>query len=234
MPGTGADLVRELAFETTFALINFALHQIKVPGGRPAGLVGSLVSYANQQADRYLDWGTTHWGMEPAGQAGAAAWPGQHAQGGAAAWPGQHAQGGAAAWPGQHAQGGAAAWPDQHAQAWPDGQLGPSAWGGPPGGGTWGGPPGSGTGALRTGGAVARTIGLGGWRSGFSIADSDAYIVVHACGVSLDHLLLTPVTDPSAYGLAAEPPLLGEMHWELWPNHQELSYDDLALPAGAR
>jgi hypothetical protein len=148
MPGTGADLVRELAFEATFALINFALHQIKVPGGRPAGLVGSLVNYASQQADRYLDWDTTHWGMS-------------------------------------------------------------------------------------TGGAVARTIGLGGWRSGFSIANPDAYIVVHACGVSLDHLLLTPVTDPLAYGLAAEPPLLGKMHWELWPNHQELSYDDLALPVGA-
>ena len=73
MPGTGADLVRELAFEATFALINFALHQIKVPGGRPAGLVGSLVSYASQQADRYLDWDTTYWGMDPAGQAGAAA-----------------------------------------------------------------------------------------------------------------------------------------------------------------
>jgi hypothetical protein len=158
MPGTGADLVRELAFETTFALINFALHQIKEPGGRPAGLVGSLVSYANQQADRYLDWGTTYWGMASNGPPGPAAWPGQ---------------------------------------------------------------------------AVARTIGLGGWRSGFSIANADAYIVVHACGVSLDHLLLTPATDPSAYGLEAEPPLLGQMHWELWPNHQELSYDDLLLPVGA-
>jgi len=192
MPGTGADLVRELAFEATFALINFALHQIKVPGGRPAGLVGSLVSYASQQADRYLDWDTTHWGVEPARQSGPA---------------------------------GAPAWPGQHAQAGRGGQPGPAPWGGPPGGGT---------GALSGGRAVARTIGLGGWRSGFSVANPDAYIVVHACGVSLDHLLLTPVTDPSAYGLAAEPPLLGKMHWELWPNHQELSYDDLALPAGAR
>src|ERR1700689_677296 len=52
-PGTGADLVRELAFESTFALINFALHQIKGAGQRPDGLVGSLVSYANQQADQY-------------------------------------------------------------------------------------------------------------------------------------------------------------------------------------
>src|SRR5258708_39594358 len=82
--------------------------------------------------------------------------------------------------------------------------------------------------------ALARTIGLGGWRSGFSIANPDAYIVVHACGASLDHLLLAPVTDPSAYRLAAQPPLPRQMHWELWPNHQELSYDHLALPPGAR
>jgi hypothetical protein len=156
MPGTGADLVRELAFETTFALINLVLHQVKVPGRRPDGLVGSLVSYASLQADRYQDWGTTLWGMghEYAGR--------------------------------------------------------------------------------RTDGAVARTTALGGWRSGFSLADRDAYIVVHACGASLDQLLLTPVTDPSSYGLAAEPPLLGDMHWELWPNHQEIGYDDLALLVGAR
>ena len=85
-----------------------------------------------------------------------------------------------------------------------------------------------------TEGAVARTITLGGWRSGFSLADSDAYIVVHACGVSLDHLLLTPVTDPASYGLTADPPLLGDMHWELWPNRQELGYHDLELLVGAR
>jgi len=228
MPGTGADLVRELAFEATFALINFALHQIKVPGGRPAGLVGSLVSYASQQADRYLDWDTTHWGMDPAGQAGAAAWPGQLAQAGPA---GQLGPSGPSAWGGPS---GPSAWGGPSGPSAWGGPSGPSAWGGPSGVSAWGGPSGGGTGALRAGGAVARTIGLGGWRSGFSITNPDAYIVVHACGVSLDHLLLTPVTDPSAYGLAAEPPLLGKMHWELWPNHQELSYDDLALPVGAR
>lgn len=70
MPGTGADLVRELAFESTFALINFALHQIKGGERRPEGLVGSLVSYANQQADRYPDWGTAYWGIGPGGSAG--------------------------------------------------------------------------------------------------------------------------------------------------------------------
>jgi hypothetical protein len=40
---TGGDPIREIAYETTFALINLALHQIRVPGARPDGLVGSLV-----------------------------------------------------------------------------------------------------------------------------------------------------------------------------------------------
>lgn len=71
---TGADPVREIAFETTFALINLALHQIRVPGARPEGLVGSLVQFANQQADRYRDWATTHWGLEQAGIIGMAGW----------------------------------------------------------------------------------------------------------------------------------------------------------------
>jgi hypothetical protein len=209
MPGTGADLARELAFEATFALINFALHQIRVPGRRPEGLVGSLVSYANQQADRYLDWGTTHWGIGPAARTG----------GPAARTGGPAARTGGQAWTDRPA------WTGEHAQAGPSGQAGPPSWG-EPAGQAAGGP--------RATGAVARIIGLGGWQSGFSLADADAYIVVHACGISLDHLLLTPVTDRSAYGLAAEPPLLGEMHWELWPNHQELGYDDLALLVGAR
>jgi hypothetical protein len=225
MPGTGADLVRELAFEATFALINFALHQIKVPGRRPEGFVGSLVSYANQQADRYLDWGTTHWGIGPAAQTTQQAWPGQpgrtgqQPQAAQQGWTGQQPQ---AAQPGRTGQQG---WTGQQPQAAPTGQNGRPAWGEPAS---------QAAGGLRASGAVARTIGLGGWRSGFSLANPDAYIVVHACGISLDHLLLTPVTDPSAYGLAAEPPLLGEMHWELWPNHQELGYDDLALLVGAR
>jgi len=71
---TGAGPVREIAYETTFALINLALHQIRVPGARPDGLVGSLVQFANQQADRYRDWATTHWGLEEAGIIGMAGW----------------------------------------------------------------------------------------------------------------------------------------------------------------
>jgi hypothetical protein len=71
---TGADPMREIAYETTFALINLALHQIRVPGARPDGLVGSLVQFANQQADRYRDWATTHWGLEEAGIVGMAGW----------------------------------------------------------------------------------------------------------------------------------------------------------------
>ena len=72
--GAGADPVRELAFETTFAQINFALHQVRGPEARPDGLIGSLVSYANQHADRYLDWGTTHWGVESARATALAGW----------------------------------------------------------------------------------------------------------------------------------------------------------------
>ncbi len=72
--GTGSDPVREVAFEATFALINLALHQIRVPGARPDGLVGSLVQFANQQANRYRDWATTHWGLEEAAVIGMAGW----------------------------------------------------------------------------------------------------------------------------------------------------------------
>jgi hypothetical protein len=71
---SGADPVREIAYETTFALINLALHQIRVPGARPDGLVGSLVQFANQQADRHLEWATTHWGLEAASIIGMAGW----------------------------------------------------------------------------------------------------------------------------------------------------------------
>jgi hypothetical protein len=72
--GAGSDPVREVAFETTFALINLALHQIRVPGARPDGLVGSLVQFANQQANRCRDWATTHWGLEEAAIIGMAGW----------------------------------------------------------------------------------------------------------------------------------------------------------------
>jgi hypothetical protein len=70
----GADVYRELAYETTFSLINLALHQIRVPGARPEGLVGSLVQFASQQADRHREWATTHWGLEAASITGLAGW----------------------------------------------------------------------------------------------------------------------------------------------------------------
>jgi len=63
---TGVDPIRELAFETTYAQINLVLHQIKTPGERPDGLIGSLVRYASQQADRHRDWPETQCGDEPA------------------------------------------------------------------------------------------------------------------------------------------------------------------------
>ncbi len=67
-PGSASDSdgIRELAFETTYTQINLALHQIRTPGARPDGLIGSLVRYASQQADRYRDWPGTHWGAEAA------------------------------------------------------------------------------------------------------------------------------------------------------------------------
>ncbi len=71
---TGSDPVREIAFETTYAQINLALHQIRAPGARPDGLIESLVRYASQQANRYRDWPDTRWGAECAHTAGLASW----------------------------------------------------------------------------------------------------------------------------------------------------------------
>jgi hypothetical protein len=74
LSSTGADPVREIAFDTTFAQINLALHQISAPGARPVGLIESLVRHASQQANRYRDWPQTQWGLESARTAGFASW----------------------------------------------------------------------------------------------------------------------------------------------------------------
>jgi len=66
--------LREIAFETTYAQINLVLHQIKTPGERPDGLIGSLVKYASQQADRHGEWPTVHWGSESAATTNLASW----------------------------------------------------------------------------------------------------------------------------------------------------------------
>ena len=71
---SGIDPVREIAFETTYAQINLALHQIRSPGARPDGLIGSLVRYAGQQADRYRDWPGTLWGAQTAATTTLASW----------------------------------------------------------------------------------------------------------------------------------------------------------------
>ncbi len=71
---SGADPIRELAFETTYTQINLALHQIRTPGARPDGLIGSLVRYASQQADRYRDWPATQWGDQSAQTTRLASW----------------------------------------------------------------------------------------------------------------------------------------------------------------
>ncbi|MGO8957590.1 MAG: hypothetical protein ACLQFR_09510 [Streptosporangiaceae bacterium] len=70
----GADPVREIAFETTYAQVNLALHQIPAPGSRPDGLIESLVRYASQQASRYRDWPETRWGADTARTSGLASW----------------------------------------------------------------------------------------------------------------------------------------------------------------
>jgi hypothetical protein len=74
LTSSGADPVREFAYETTFTLINLALHQIRVPGARPDGLVASLLQFADQQADRHREWATTHWSLEAASIIGLAGW----------------------------------------------------------------------------------------------------------------------------------------------------------------
>jgi hypothetical protein len=71
---TSRDLVRDVAYETTYTQINLVLHQIRTPGGRPEGLVGSLVRYASQQADRYREWPTATWGREAARTTALASW----------------------------------------------------------------------------------------------------------------------------------------------------------------
>jgi hypothetical protein len=71
---SGPATIREVAYETTYALVNLALHQIRTPGARPGGLVGSLLSHAVQQANRYLDWPAIHWGDASARMTELASW----------------------------------------------------------------------------------------------------------------------------------------------------------------
>jgi hypothetical protein len=75
-PGAAAmlDPIREIAFETTYAQVNLVLHQIRTTEARPDGLIGSLVRYASEQADRYQDWPNSHWGTEVAATTGLATW----------------------------------------------------------------------------------------------------------------------------------------------------------------
>lgn len=72
--GCGFDPVREIAFETTYTQVNLALHQIREPAERPEGLVGSLVSHASQEADKYRDWPVTRWGEQEARTTSLASW----------------------------------------------------------------------------------------------------------------------------------------------------------------
>jgi hypothetical protein len=136
---TGSDPVREIAHETTYSQINLVLHQIRTPGARPDGLIGSLLRYAGQQASRYPEWPSAQWGDE-----------------------------------------------------------------------------------------AASTTSLASWQSGFSLAYPDAYVIVHACGVGIDEVRLSPAADLSPYDLSLDPLEIGAMHWELWASQTELAYEDLA------
>lgn len=70
----GADPLRELAFEATYTQVNLVLHQIRTPGERPDGLIGSLVRYAGQEANRYRDWAAVQWDDQPAVSTKLASW----------------------------------------------------------------------------------------------------------------------------------------------------------------
>jgi len=70
----GSDPVREIAFETTYTQVNLALHQMREPAERPDGLVGSLVSHAREEADRYSDWPAVQWGEQDASTTKLASW----------------------------------------------------------------------------------------------------------------------------------------------------------------
>jgi hypothetical protein len=48
---------------------------------------------------------------------------------------------------------------------------------------------------------------------------------VHACGVPIDDVRLTTIRDLSGYEPSRN---TAPMHWELWPSHPALGYDDLA------
>jgi hypothetical protein len=74
---------------------------------------------------------------------------------------------------------------------------------------------------------AALTTRLASWQSGFSMADPETYLIVHACGIGIDELTLTRVDDLSGYD-STDPLDIGAMHWELWPSRPELAYDDLA------
>ena len=70
----GFDAVREIAFETTYTQVNLVLHQLRKPAERPDGLIGSLVSHASQEADRYREWLAARWGEQDASTTKLASW----------------------------------------------------------------------------------------------------------------------------------------------------------------
>jgi hypothetical protein len=75
---------------------------------------------------------------------------------------------------------------------------------------------------------------LASWASGFSTANQDAYIVVHACGTALDDVRLAAVGDLTRYELGHDPDQVEGMHWELWRARPDVGYDDLTSVLATR
>jgi hypothetical protein len=79
------------------------------------------------------------------------------------------------------------------------------------------------------GGQEASTAtSLGSWQSGFSLAYPDAYMVVHACGVDIDQIVLERLDDLAGYEFSDDPAGVGAMHWELWRARPDFGGRELA------
>jgi hypothetical protein len=74
---------------------------------------------------------------------------------------------------------------------------------------------------------ASTTTSLASWQSGFSLAYPDVYVIVHACGVSIDQIELEQLDDLSGYELS-DPEAVGAMHWELWLARPDFAGDELA------
>jgi hypothetical protein len=75
---------------------------------------------------------------------------------------------------------------------------------------------------------ASTTTSLASWQSGFSLAYRDAYVVVHACGIDIDQIVLERLDDLSGYEFSDDPAEAGAMHWELWRARPDFGGRELA------